>query len=510
MVGLSRRRRRFVESREVRWWRSARRRGPAARRGPGRRQNTRAVPRSRLLPAVALLPVVVAATGFAAQPPAAPPDESSPPAPDGNWPGWRGPTADGISPETGLPVHFDPEQNAVWRSAVPGRGHSSPVVWGGRIYLSASVAGERVPGRAAPVHIRDGEVYLHPGSTAGDVSHTLLALAYDAETGAELWRRVVHDGPVYDNRYRTNTYASLTPLTDGERVYFSFGNQGLFAFTLDGDPVWQTDVGDFGVWGLGHGISPVLHGETLILVCDNDDGEGSRIFGLDRRSGEIIWSTERRARKSWATPALLPVGGVTQLFVPGYHFLAAYDAGSGVELWRAAPFENSAPVHTPVHQPLGDGRLVFVSTGYPGKEMRALEVLPGGEPRVRWSYERGTGYLPSALLYRDLLFFLSDGGVITALDPDDGSLRFQARPTNPGRYHSSPIGYEGQVLIGSLEGDLTVFRAGPEFEIVAESSVPEAVWASPAIAGGTLFLRGVEHLYAFRKDGTPRATTPLR
>ena len=426
-----------------------------------------------------------------------------------NWPAWRGPTADGVSAETGLPVRFDPDTNGLWKTATPGEGHSSPVVWDQLVFVSAAIAGDPVPGHKPPVHVRNGEVYLHAGSTAGDLHHTLLALAYDARTGEEVWRRTVHDGPVYDNRYRTNTYASLTAITDGERVYFSFGNQGLFAFTLEGEPLWATDLGDFGVWGLGHGIMPVLHGETLILVCDNDDGEGSRIFGVDRRSGEIVWSTERRARKGWATPALLPVGGVTQLFVPGYHALAAYDAGSGVELWRTAPFEDSAPVHTPVHQPFGDGRLVFVSTGYPGKEMRALEVLPGVEPRVRWSYERGTGYLPSALLYQGILFFLSDGGVITALDPEDGSLHFQARPTHPGRYHSSPIGYEGHVLIGSLEGDLTVFRAADEFEIVAESSLPEAIWASPAIAGGTLFLRSVDALYAFRSPAGGE-TTPAR
>ena len=443
----------------------------------------------------------LSAAPIGAQPPRADPGSS-------DWPAWRGPTANGVSTETGLPVHFDPVRNSLWQTKTPGEGHSSPVVSDGLVFLSAAIAGDPVPGHAPPAHIRDGEVYLHPGSADGDLRHTLLALAYDARTGAEVWRRTVHDGAVYDNKYRSNTYASLTPVTDGERVYFSFGNQGLFAFSLNGEPVWRTDVGDFGVWGLGHGINPVLHGEVLILVCDNDDGEGSRIFGVDRRSGKIVWNTERRARKGWATPALLPVGGVTQLFVPGYHFLAAYDAGSGVELWRTAPFEDSAPVHTPVHQPLGDGRLVFVSTGYPGKEMRALEVLPGIEPRVRWTYERGTGYIPSALLYRGILFFLSDGGVVTALDPEDGSLHFQARPTNPGRYHSSPIGYEGQVLIGSLEGDLTVFRAAEEFEIVAESSVPAAIWASPAVSDKTIFLRTAEHLYAFGSPGTGGTTPP--
>ncbi len=448
-----------------------------------------------LLPLFFLSGVGPSPAGPALPSPERGPNSGEPPA---HWPNWRGPTADGVSNETGLPIRFDPEATGIWKTVTPGEGHSSPIVWGRRLFVSAAVAGEVLPGKAPPEHIRDGEMYLHPGSLDGERSHVLLALAYDAANGEELWRRAVREGPVYDDRHRGNTYASPTALTDGERVYFFFGSEGLFAFTLDGEPVWETDLGDFGVWGLGHGISPVLHEELLLLVCDDDGGERSRIFAVDRRSGVVVWTTPRRVRKSWGTPALLPVGGETQLVVPSYDRIAGYDPASGAEIWRTAGFDSNV-IHTPVHAPLGGERLVFVSTGYPRKEMRALSLTGPAPPETRWSYERGTGYLPSALLYRGLLFFLSDGGVVTALDPESGTLLFQGRPSNPGRYHASPIGYEGNILIGSLEGDLTVFRAGREFEIVAESSIPEALWASPAVAGGTIFLRGVDHLYAFRE-----------
>ena len=418
--------------------------------------------------------------------------------PSSNWPNWRGPTADGISTETGLPIHLTPEATGIWKTAVPGRGHSSPVVWEGRIFLSSSITGGP-SGIEPPVHIRDGEVYLHPGSTDGNLSHTLLALAYDAVTGAELWRRVLHDGPVYDNIYRTNTYASPTPLTDGERVYFYFGSEGFFALTLEGELVWRQDLGDIGSWGLGHGISPVLHQDLLILVCDDDGGEKSFLAAVDRRTGEVAWRLPRRVRKSWATPSLVPVGETTQLVVASFDRTAAYDPGTGAELWRAAGFDSNL-VHTPVHGPSGTGRIVFASTGYPRKEMRAIRLDPGAPPETAWSHQGGTGYLPSALLYGGVLFFLSDGGIITALDPESGEELFQARPPTPGRYHASPVGYEGNVLIASLEGDLLLFRAARRFEPVAEGAVPEAVWASPAISAGSVFLRGAQHLYAFRKD----------
>lgn len=427
---------------------------------------------------------------------------------DRNWPSWRGPTADGLSAETGLPIRFSEAETGLWTTETPGEGHSSPIVWGDLLFVSAAISGESVPGHTPPTHMRSGEIYFNPGSTAGDLSHTLLALAYDARNGTEVWRRVVHEGPVYDNRHRNNTYASPTPLTDGERVYFFFGSEGLFAFTLAGEPVWERDLGDFGVWGLGHGISPVLHGELLIVVCDDDGGERSRIFAVDRRSGEVVWTTPRKARKSWGTPALLPVGGTTQMVVASYDRIAGYDPADGTELWMTAGFDSNV-VHTPVHAPFGDGRLVFVSTGYPKKEMRALRISGPAAPEEAWRFGRGTGYLPSALLHEGILFFLSDGGVVTALEAESGALLFQGRPRLPGRYHASPVSYEGNILIGSVEGDLTVFRAGREFEIVAESALPEAIWASPAIAGGAIFLRGVDHLFAFRSRPN-EAATPRR
>ena len=256
--------------------------------------------------------------------------------------------------------------------------------------------------------------------------------AYDARTGAEAWRRTVHDGPVYDNKYRSNTYASLTPVTDGERVYFSFGNQGLFAFSLDGEPVWRTDVGDFGVWGLGHGINPVLHGEVLILVCDNDDGEGSRIFGVDRRSGKIVWNTDRRARKGWRLRRCCRWGASPSSSCrattssPPTTPEAASSCG-GPRPSRIRP--RSIPRSTNPSETAGSSSS---RPAIPARKCGPWKCCRGIEPRVRWTYERGTGYIPSALLYRGILFFLSDGGVVTALDPEDGSLHFQAPPHEPG------------------------------------------------------------------------------
>lgn len=467
-----------------------------------------------LPPLFRFLPVALAAAAFSASPVSGGESGEETGAP--GWPGWRGPAGDGVSPETGLPVRFAAGETLAFRTPVPGRGHSSPAVREGRVFLSAAVAGEPVPGHAPADHVRGGEVYLHPASEAGERRHTLFALAYDAATGEELWRRTAYEGPVFDNRHRGNTYASPTPAVDEERAYFWFGSEGLYAYTLDGEPVWERDLGDFGVWGLGHGISPVLHGELLILVCDDDDaGEHGALVAVDRRSGATVWKTPRRVRKSWATPTLVPVGGALQLVISSFDRIAGYAPDTGLELWATEGFGSNA-IHTPLSFPLDDaaggGRLVFASTGYPKKEMRAIRLTPDlspeRPPETAWSYRRGTGYLPSALLYGGLLFIVSDGGVVTALEPETAEVAFLGRPTKPGRYHASPVGYEGLVLIASIEGDLTVFRADRAFEIVAESSLADSFWASPAIADGTVFLRGASALYGFRVGAAASPTGP--
>jgi len=163
-----------------------------------------------------------------------------------NWPQWRGPHRNGVSSETGLPLEWSATENVLWKTAIEGRGHSSPVVWGDRVFVTADIEGETIEGASAPKHVRDGEVYLHPDSQSGDRRHTLKVVALDAESGAILWSRTAHDGRVFDNRHRVNTYASPTAVADGERVYVYFGSEGLLAYDFEGTLVWSKDLGDAG------------------------------------------------------------------------------------------------------------------------------------------------------------------------------------------------------------------------------------------------------------------------
>jgi outer membrane protein assembly factor BamB len=228
-----------------------------------------------------------------------------------NWPGWRGPAGLGVSTEKNLPAEWDQTKNIKWKAAIPGRGHSSPIVWGKRVFLTTSVEGPVVAGAKAARHIRNGQVFVHPDSVGGDRSYALKVLCLDFDTGKIIWERTAYEGTVYDDRHRKNTYASSTPVTDGRFVYAFFEAEGLYCYDLDGKPVWKTSLGKIAKMGMGHGMSPVLFESLIIIQCDQEDGgPDSFIAALDKRSGKEVWRVARTHRKTYATPLLIkPTGG---------------------------------------------------------------------------------------------------------------------------------------------------------------------------------------------------------
>ncbi|MGH9203507.1 MAG: PQQ-binding-like beta-propeller repeat protein, partial [Vicinamibacterales bacterium] len=254
-----------------------------------------------------------------------------------DWPQWRGPAGQGVSRETGVVSEWTPATNILWKAAIEGRGHSSPIVARGRIFLTTSIKGGHVPGRTAPVHLgfdrKPG--YVHPDSVDVDFKHSLKVLAIDAESGKLLWTRTAYDGLMADDRHRKNTYASSTMATDGALVYAFFESAGLYAYDFDGTLKWQRPLGNIIKAGLGPGSSPILHGELIILQCDQEMGDSSFIVALNRRTGDEVWRVARTTRRSWATPILVAAAGRAELVTAGAEAVIAYDPTSGRELWRA-------------------------------------------------------------------------------------------------------------------------------------------------------------------------------
>lgn len=415
-----------------------------------------------------------------------------------NWPQWRGLNASGVSSETGLPTDWDGSKNIRWKAAIPGRGHSSPIVWGNKIFLTTSIEGPVVPGAEAVRHMHKGQEYRHPDSVGADHSYTLKLLCVDLDSGKILWDKTVYEGTVYDNRHKKNTYASTTPVTDGKFVYVSFEAEGIYCYDFDGKRIWKASLGKIAKGGMGPGTSPVLFENLLILQADQEYGEGSFIAAVDKKNGKEVWRVERDQRRSWATPLLIKTSQRTELVTSGPNKIISYDPATGRELWRA-PGVISNPIPSPV---TGQG-LVFVTAGSDAKRAFAIRLGGSGDlagtTNVVWSYEKGTAYVPSPILYNEYLYLITDAGAITCLEAATGKVIYQTRIPMAASFTASPVAFEGKIMFVSEDGDSFILKAGPVPEILNANGLGEPVYASPAIVAGRILIRGQSNLYCIAK-----------
>src|ERR1044071_7424266 len=218
---------------------------------------------------------------------------------DTNWPQWRGPDGSGVSAEKGLPEEWGEAKNVRWKTPLPGRGHSSPVVWGKRVFVTTAVEGPVVPGAKAVEHRIEGQVWKHPDSVGADRKHTFKVIALDRDSGKILWEQTAYEGTPYDDRHRKSSYASATPATDGQMVYAYFGSEGLYAYDMNGKLAWKFMPGKLGTVGMGNGTSPVLFQNLVIVQADEEEGQKSFIVGLDKKTGKEVWRTQRKVQGSW-------------------------------------------------------------------------------------------------------------------------------------------------------------------------------------------------------------------
>ncbi len=440
-----------------------------------------------------------------------------------NWPQWRGPGGHGISQEKGFPLHWSDIRNVAWKARIPGRGHSSPVVWGDRIFLTTAIRMEKVASAQPVTHYRKGEVYRHPQSEGAEYRHQLKLLCLDRRTGRLIWARTAFEGTPYDHRHRANTYASGTPVTDGRYVYALFDAEGLYCYDFEGNLVWKKSLGKIAKAGMGYGMSPVLFEDLLIIQMDKQGfgitvdpdsppaegefGDDSFITGLDKATGKEVWRTARNHRRSWATPLLVFGDDRVELVTSGAESVISYNPSTGEEYWRA-----EGVVSHPIPSPVAGKGLVFLSAGSQRKKAMAIRLGGSGDltgtPFVAWTYEKGTAYVPSPILYGDYLYLLTDRGVVTCLKAATGEVIYTDRLPAASTFKSSPVAFEGKILFSSEDGQTTVVEAGPEFKILNTNSLGESIWASPALAGGQVFIRTEGHLYCIRKTGQAAGGDP--
>jgi len=414
----------------------------------------------------------------------------------GNWPQWRGPDGSGISNEKNLPAEWSPTKNIKWKTPIDGRAHSSPIVWGNRIFVTTAVEGTVVPGAKAVKHVLEGDKeFLHPDSVGADRKHTFKVLCIDRDSGKILWQSTAWEGTPYDNRHRKSSYAASTPATDGKLVYAFFGTEGLYAYDFKGNLAWKAQLGNLGTVGMGTGTSPILFDNLVIVQCDEENGEASFIVAVDKKTGKEVWKTPRKVQVSWSTPLLVRTATRAELITSGTEFLISYDPATGKELWRHKGVESNA-----IPSPVANSEMAYLVAGFPAKIAYAIKLGQNGDltgtQNVSWKYEKGTAYVPSPILYGDYLYLTTDRGILTCVDAKTGEVKYEGgRIPIPATFTASPVAFEGKILMTSEDGDTFIVKAGPKHEILGTNSVGEPVYASPAIADSRIFIRGEKNLY---------------
>ena len=407
-----------------------------------------------------------------------------------DWPQWRGPLGTGVAPESNPPVEWDATTNIRWKSPVPGRGHSTPVVWGDTVFLTTAVpTGPKLEPRSS------GRPGAHDNVPV-DSKHQFKVLAYDRRDGSLLWQRELHETVPLEGGHYTASLASASPVTDGKHVFAFFGSHGIYCLTVVGDLVWKKQLGQMHTkHGHGEGTSPALHNDTLLINWDHE--EDSFLLAMNTSTGEEKWRRSRDEVTSWSTPIIVDVDGTAQAIVCGTDRVRGYRLADGEIIWECGGMSANI-VATPV---AADG-IVYVGSSYEKRVLMAIKLSGAkgditGTDDVLWSRFRGTPYVPSPLLYDSALYFLTHyQNVMTRLVAETGTdapgaMRLGAL----GNIYASPVGAGGHVFVTDLEGNTLVMTNTEIPRAVAVNSIGEPVHASLAISKDEIFLRGDKNLF---------------
>jgi len=425
------------------------------------------------------------------------------PAPGARWPSFRGPEAAGAADGQHLPDRWNPAtgENVLWRTPVPGLAHSSPVVWGDRVFVTSAVSGR-------------GDATFKPGLYGdGDASddrspHRWMLYALDARTGRIQWERTAVAGEPRNQRHIKSTYASASPATDGRIVVAWFGSEGIHAYDVDGGLRWSVDLGrvDMGAYDIpsyewGPASSPIIWNGLVIVQCDTQ--ADSFLLALDADTGATVWKRDRQELPSWGTPTIVETPAGPELVTNASNFVRGYDPKTGRELWKLG---GSSKITAPT--PIYAGGLHIVASGR-APERPVFAVRPGARgdltlgrdetanAHVAWSKTGRGSYMPTPLAYRGRLYVLANNGVFDAYDLASGKEIYRQRlPLVGSGFSASPVAADGRIYLSNEDGEMLVVEAGDTFTHLATNAMGETLMATPALAGGVMFVRGARTLFA--------------
>lgn len=419
-----------------------------------------------------------------------------------HWPQFRGAGSLGVTEDPALPDKWSATENIAWKTEVPGVGWSSPIVWGDRIFVTSVV-------NSNPNETPKKGLYFGGERPAPKDEHRWVVYAIDFKTGKILWEKEVFRGAPSFTRHLKNSYASETPVTDGERVYVYLGNLGLFCFDLKGKLLWQEKWEPRKTrYGWGTAASPIVYKDRLYIVNDND--EQSYLAAYDKKTGKQIWRVERPAETNWATPYIWESGQRTELIISATKAVKSYDL-NGKVLWE---FNGMSSIAIPT--PFSKFGLLYIASGYVGDQHRPVYAIkPGASGNISlkegetsnqfiaWYLRQGAPYNPSPIIYGDYYYTLYDRGFFTAHDARTGQEIYGKQRLDPaaGAFTSSPWAYNGKLFCLSEDGDTFVIQAGKDYKLIGKNSLDEMCMATPAIARGSLIMRTASKLYRISNGG---------
>ena len=424
-----------------------------------------------------------------------------------NWPSFRGPSASGVAEGYRTPVKWDIEQaeNIRWKTSIPGLGHSSPAIWGDRIFITTAVKDE-------------GESRLKVG-LYGDVESVKEENIFnwrlyciDRKSGKILWNRQSHTGKPKVKRHPKSSHATPTPCTDGNYVVAFFGSEGMYCYDMQGHLMWKKDLGklDWGYYRMrsaqwGGGSSPIIHKQMVFIQCDVQ--KSSFIAAFNLKDGTQLWRTPRNDVPTWGTPTVYSGKKHSQIIVNGYKHIGGYDIETGKEIWKM-----TGGGDIPVPTPIVAHNLIYITNAHGRMSpLYAVRVSAAGDVSlakdtssnqyVAWSYSRGGNYIPTPIIYNEYLYCGSDRGNLSCFEAKTGKLQYRERlASGSAAFSASPVAADGKLYFTAEKGDIFVVQAGPEFKLLSVNKMGETCMATPAISQGILFFRTRHHLVAVAED----------
>ncbi len=403
------------------------------------------------------------------------------------WPQWRGPYATGVSRTADPPTEWSETKNVRWKVEIPGRGAGTPVIWGDRLFVLAAVP-----------EVAGGDASHEPRGGGARVPHKFVVMALDRKTGRTIWERVAYEHTPHEGSHpQWGTWSSSSAMTDGQRVYAFFDSFGLYAYDMDGKPLWQKQLGAKRMrMEFGEGQTPVLYGDRIVVQWDHQGP--SFIAAFDKTTGAELWRTPREEIDTWSTPLVVEVNGRAQVVTTAMRKVRGYDLETGKVVWEG-PGLTMNPIPSSVYE---DGIAILMS-GFQGNRLRAIRLAAAAGDITAsgaqvWELNHDTPYVPSPLLYDGIVYFLkTNSGLLSAYDAKTGTPHYQLqRLDGVPNVFASPVGAKGRVYLTGQEGTTLVIRQGPVYEVIAKNTLDDGFNASPALVDGELYLRGFRYLYS--------------